>query len=156
MADQKGEQLLAERKYLEHVVRSGIEAINHRDFDINSEAWSGFSPEFRLDPSGVSFENAATGEQILPSQAIETMGLQQLLQYQQHLSMAHPTYTTKILEVTTVEMKGNTAQVLLNAESSGMPEGVVRPLMNIFEFKKDQGKWQCTSLSSLSGIDSAA
>ncbi|EME43805.1 hypothetical protein DOTSEDRAFT_71592 [Dothistroma septosporum NZE10] len=140
--------------HLEHIVRTAVNACNIRDFDIASSAWSHFSSEFKVEQIMMSTSTSSSPTSSNKSSS-EPMNLQDLLSFQRAVATKDPGYRYEILELATVAMdnKSGKAEVLMNARAHGIPEGVVRPIVETFEFRRTKGRWECVKLRCMSGVD---
>lgn len=129
---------------VENSCRDYVSAINLRDWDTSSPLWSSMSETFRADP------------------AIGTFGMQQqtladFLQSRAEICIDHPTYAVRILDLSTdLNHQANKAEVFMNLEVTGVPEGVVRQNVGILDFQPfdwgDETKWLCVRYRSFRGL----
>ena len=84
------------------------------------------------------------------------MSLPELMEFHSTISNACPGYTTHIVEMATTDLneKLGHGQVLVSATTTGIPEGVSRPNLSVFNFRREEdGTWRCVSLRTLPGLD---
>ncbi|KAF7189078.1 hypothetical protein HII31_09500 [Pseudocercospora fuligena] len=135
--DRKHEAIV---QYLEAQVRLFASSINVRDFTLDSPAWSQMAPEF---VASVGYLH----EQIF----LDIHGLLTMLC---SVTKDNPEYSVKLVDVTTtVDVEEGTAQVCVNEEITGIHDGVAQQSMSMIEWKRSDGKWQCTRHESLQGLD---
>lgn len=83
------------------------------------------------------------------------MTLDTLLDFWKAMVAACPSFRIRIveIEVCNVEAQEGTAEVALKAESLGIPDGVVRPSVSVLEFRRMSGRWLCTRMRTMPGVD---
>ncbi|KAK4626783.1 hypothetical protein CLAFUW4_04492 [Fulvia fulva] len=122
-----------------------ITAINKRDFDVNSAAWSHASPEFTGEVERPPGDSDLTPPGMMPLQDHLAMFL--------FMAQMYPDYFIKIFDLTTeVDEKAGTATMFWNGETHGVPTGVVMPSVGICDFKRYGQKWMCISFKGARGM----
>ncbi|EME86139.1 uncharacterized protein MYCFIDRAFT_171939 [Pseudocercospora fijiensis CIRAD86] len=126
--------------YLEAQVQLFATSINVRDFTLPSPAWSQMAPDF---VASVGYLH----EQVF-------LDIHGLLATLCSVTKDNPEYSVKLVDVTTmVHVGAGTAQMCVNEEITGIHEGVAQQSMSMIEWKRLDGKWQCTRHKSLQGFD---
>ncbi|KAF7193842.1 Histone acetyltransferase, partial [Pseudocercospora fuligena] len=149
----------ATARYLEHITKSIMQAVNDRNFNPSTEPWSLLAPQFRNDPAG-RFDSAS----FLPStknQDSEKKSIhrpqtkEEHIRFHQEMSIGAPEYHNKVLDVTCTALDEGAclARVMMSTETLGIPGGLIRPAVSTLEFRKISGRWLVTRLRTLPGYD---
>jgi hypothetical protein len=115
-------------------------AMNSRNFDPKSPAWHSISKDFQSDPS--------VGDEVLAGQT-----LVDFLEYRAAVVAEFPTYSVRLVDISTdFDEQNGRAEVFLNLEISGVPEGVVKQNVGIMTFRDEGDKWACYRYDSFRGL----
>lgn len=129
-------------KHLEAIASSFIDAINSRNFDANAKPWHQIAPHFTVG-SGTGARPNATNKT-------------EMLEGHRRLSEANPEFTIRITSFsTTVHENIGTAQVVMNAASTGVPgvpKGLWRNAVTILDFRLLEGRWVGVRECTMSGL----
>ena len=139
-ADDEASSRKAITDHIEAETRKYLEAINARNYDINSPTWTSLHSAF-------TFDSWITDR--APSQ-----GAHNWFAMLQRIADAHPEYQIRIqdMSVTLNDFKTK-AEVFMNVETKDMPLGVVRQAVTILTWKPKDRKWFCTSRRTFHGTD---
>lgn len=170
MAQQDPSQTVAApatARYLEHITKSIMQAINDRQFDPEKKPWTLMAPQFRNDPTG-RFDSAAF---LPPSSAKPNLELtshpgskvplhrpqtkEEHIQFHREMASGAPDYQNLVLDATAtfVDEREGVGRVMMSTNTTGIPRGVVREAVSMLEFRKVRGEWLCTRLRTLPGYD---
>ncbi|KAI5360409.1 hypothetical protein Slin15195_G083330 [Septoria linicola] len=130
---------------LETYMQGFISAINARNFDLSSEAWSYTDSSFKGEaerPPGAS-HLAASG----------MSDLQSNVDMFRFMAEQYPDYHIRIFDLSTeVDHKAGKATMFWNGETSGLPGGMTFPSVGMCDFKLFRGEeWRCTSFRGARG-----
>ncbi|EME78304.1 uncharacterized protein MYCFIDRAFT_178459 [Pseudocercospora fijiensis CIRAD86] len=150
----------ATARYLEHVTKSIMQAVNDRNFNPSSEPWSLLAPQFRNDPAG-RFDSASFLPSVVKKQEKGIIHRPQTkeehIRFHQEMSIGAPEYFNKVIDATCtcLDEEACIAKVMMSTETHGIPGGLVRPAVSTLEFRKISGSWMATRLRTLPGYDVA-
>lgn len=139
---------------LEGITRRAIEAVNNRQWNPLSDPWIYFG-------SGEIYDEAWRNDIISAMGAdLESMPPtgHKFVDLERAVVQLAPEFHVRIINITTTTIDESPgfqhATVLLEADEMGVPSGVVRPCLVAFSYEKGkEGRWLCTSLRSVAGID---
>lgn len=127
--------------HLTQLVLAMTAAINARDFDPSSPAWTPTTYDFTSEP--------AFHVNDFPC------NLDDFLQLFDKQTRDHPDYFTRINGVDVhVNSKKDHATVFTDVETNGLPPGIVRPSVGVIEFVKvEGGMWKCRKYRCMPGME---
>ncbi|KAF2173339.1 hypothetical protein M409DRAFT_17279 [Zasmidium cellare ATCC 36951] len=129
-------------RHLEDIASSFIEAINSRNFDPNTKPWNQIAAHFTVG-SGTGARPNATNKL-------------DMLEGHRKLAEANPMFKIRITSFsTTVHENIGTAQVVMNAGSTGVPGvpvGMWRNAVTILDFRLLDGRWLGVRECTMSGL----
>lgn len=142
------------QRQLEAIVSASFTALNTQNFDTTTPPWTSFSKHFRNEPNGPA-PNLETYTDYPILSRSEVQDLAALLKFFQTLYATCPGYRTVIVDMATTELdlEEGRGSVLVEAESLGIPVGVARPSMSLFEFRRERREWLCVRQRTLPGIE---
>lgn len=129
-------------RHLEEIASTFIEAINSRNFNPDSKPWTQIAPHFTVG-SGTGARPNATNKT-------------DMLEGHRKLAEANPEFKIRITSFsTTVHENIGTAQVVMNAASTGVPGvpvGLWRNAVTILDFRLQDGRWLGVRECTMSGL----
>lgn len=129
-------------RHLEDIASSFIEAINCRNFDPNTKPWTQIAAHFTV--------GSGTGARPNATNKID------MLHGHSKLADANPSFKIRITSFsTTVHENIGTAQVVMNAGSTGVPGvpvGMWRNAVTILDFRYIDGRWLGVRECTMSGL----
>lgn len=142
------------RRQLESIIAATYTALNAHNFDTTQPPWTCFSKTFRNEPNGPA-PNLSTYTTHPHLSNTTATGLSSLLHFFATLSSTCPSYHTVVVDITAtnVDLERGEGEVMCTAESLGIPEGVARPSISCFEFRREGWEWRVVRLRALPGID---
>ncbi|CAK3928050.1 Hypothetical predicted protein [Lecanosticta acicola] len=131
------------RCQIEHMCHMIVGAINNRDFNVNSDAWSVTHEHFSAKAAFAQWPKETT--------------LQELLRCYEDHTRLHPYYTLQLQEVMIkIDEKKSIAKAFVNLLSDGIPPGKIRQSVGMLEFMWIDGKWCCSRYQCVPGMAPAA
>lgn len=129
-------------RHLEDIASSFIEAINSRNFDPNTRPWTQIAAHFTV--------GSGTGARPNATNKVD------MLEGHRKLADANPSFKIRITSFsTTVHENIGTAQVIMNAGSTGVPGvpvGMWRNAVTILDFRSIDGRWLGVRECTMSGL----
>lgn len=121
---------------LEDLIRSQIAAINGQQMDINDPIWSPhFTQDFKC--------------HVIPVWSNEDLDLQGYLNRLKRTFVETPEYQVVITDISTEVFGNHWAQLYVSSDAYGVPPGVVRPIMAVYRFRKDDEVWKCFAIETI-------
>ncbi|KAK4500929.1 hypothetical protein PRZ48_009121 [Zasmidium cellare] len=144
-------------EHLEGISRRGIEAVNNRQWNHLADPWIHYSrghiydPQWRNDLRATMQGQEHDGSEREPLQPTG----HNFVDFERSIVQISPEFHVHILNVdtTVLDEEAEHATVMVEAEETGVPPGVTRPCMAALNFRKLDGKWLCTMLRSVAGVD---
>lgn len=146
---------------LESIVLELVQAINDRNIDPDAPVWNHFQKDlFRAEVQGPAFAGAAShveNNTIFFRGERNTVDLDQFIELRRHICERYPHHSSRLIRMDTIlSDKGRSAQTMVYAEVTGIPEGFTRPTMGIFDFmlmgKLKEGRWKVVKLKTFPGM----
>ncbi|KAF7197475.1 hypothetical protein HII31_01285 [Pseudocercospora fuligena] len=146
---------------LESIVLELVRAINDRNIGPDAPVWNNFQRDlFRAEVQGPAFTAAGSH---METNAISfrgernTVDLDQFIELRRHICTQYPDHSSRLIRMDTIlGDKGRSAQIMVYAEVTGIPEGFTRPTMGMFDFmlmgKLKEGKWKVVKLKTFPGM----
>lgn len=125
-------------RHLETIARGMINAVNNRDFNPASKAWSSTS-------LGWSSEVAFTTSPV-------KRGLREYLIELELMTKNNPDMMLEIVSLDATLNGASRGHAFADLEWHGFPTGFVRPCYAIYDFVKVQDRWACVKYRVLPGI----
>ncbi|KAK4502290.1 hypothetical protein PRZ48_005715 [Zasmidium cellare] len=141
-------------RQLESIVAASFTALNTHNFDLSTPPWTCYSKHFRNDPNGPA-PNLSTYSEHPNLSNSESTDLAGMVDFFKTLAETCPEYQTLVVEMATTELdlEAGTGSVMVSAESHGIPVGVVRSSISLFEFQREKREWRCVRQRTLPGIE---
>lgn len=131
--------------HLEELTLTHINAINTRNFDTTSPAWTNLSQNFTSDTRPVCLR---TGR---------LLNREEYVGQYRYLTEIRPEYQLDVKSMNTqlkVLTKGvSGGEVTMSLENSGNPPGVTRILVVMVEWQKNGNVWECVGARAARGLD---
>ncbi|KAK4494654.1 hypothetical protein PRZ48_014010 [Zasmidium cellare] len=127
--------------HLKHLVLTMISAMNARDFNPLSPAWKPTTPDFVSEPSF--------------HMNYLSVSLHDFLRLFDEQTRDHPEYFCEVKEISVhVNAKREHAVVFTEAETNGVPVGIVRSSVGVVEFVLVGGEgWKCKKYRCMPGME---
>ena len=134
---------------IEGITRRAIEAVNGRHWDIKADPWIYFAQHDILD---VGWRNDLIVD--MQDTIFQASG-HHFVDFERQLTIVAPEFHVRIvdIETTVLDMDKGFARVMLNAEETGVPVGVVRPTICLLDFRRRNEVWMCERLRALPGVE---
>ena len=137
--------------HLEAIARNGLRAINARVLHPTSEPWRYFHDDLQY----TTCEVHDGTENVIPTNPLKTkpQSLTTWLEYQRRLASTHQEYDVHILDTACVDVSDNDGygSVVVNTMVSGIPKGVTRAFVMVFDLRRDKDTWKVYKFSSVGG-----
>lgn len=140
-------------RQIESIIAASFTALNSRNFDLATPPWTCYSKHFRNEPNGPA-PNLSTYSDHPNLSNSEVTDLAGMIGFFRTLYETCPEYKTLVVDMTTTELdlEAGYAAVMVNAESHGIPQGLLRSSISTFEFRREKREWRCVRNRTLPGI----
>lgn len=133
--------------HLESLTRAHIHAVNTKNYDITSPAWSNLSPNFISDVRSVCMKNP------------RRLNRDEYVEQYRGLAQLRPDYHLEVKIIST-ELKllprgVSRGEVTMSLENTGNPPGVARMIVVMVEWRRDGegAAWECVETKAARGVD---